>query len=60
MKFSNVWTEIAVTAVPTAFGMALVGLAFDIDYTDVMISYAVFMAVTVAVRLIQAHRMHRN
>lgn len=60
MKFSNVWTEIAVTAALTALGVALVGLASDFDDTGLVISYAVFMAVTVAVRLTQARRTHRN
>ncbi|WP_018830845.1 hypothetical protein [Salinispora tropica] len=60
MKFSNAWTEIAVIAVLTAIGMALVGLAFDIDYTSLVISYMIVMAATVAAKLTKVRRTDRN
>lgn len=60
MRFSNVWTEIAAIAVLTAIGMALAGLAFDIDYTSLVISYAIVMAATVAAKLTQVRRRRRT
>ncbi len=60
MKFSTVWMEIAAIAVLTAICMALAGLAFDIDYTSLMISYSIVMAATIAAKLTQVRRRRRN
>ena len=60
MKFSNVWTEIAVTAVLTAIALVVVAMLTRHDYSDLLISYAIFMAATIAVRLRASRRQRRD